>query len=60
MLEVTQNNRETKGEFVATFDGRPAGLMTYSGQETIRSLLIQKWNQPTTEKVLVKLWFTKR
>ncbi|MFC4686679.1 GNAT family N-acetyltransferase [Epilithonimonas pallida] len=30
MLEVTQNNRETKGEFVATFDGRPAGLMTYS------------------------------
>lgn len=30
MLEVKQNNRETKGEFVATFDGKKAGLMTYS------------------------------
>ncbi len=30
MLEVKQNNKETKGEFVATFDGQKAGLMTYS------------------------------
>lgn len=30
MLEVNQINRETKGEFVATFDGKKAGLMTYS------------------------------
>ena len=30
MLEVTQHNWETKGEFVATFDGQKAGLMTYS------------------------------
>ena len=30
MLEVTQKNRETKGEFIATFDGKKAGLMTYS------------------------------
>ena len=30
MLEIKQNNRETKGEFVATFDGQKAGLMTYS------------------------------
>lgn len=30
MLEVTQKNRETKGEFIAAFDGQKAGLMTYS------------------------------
>ncbi|MFC4162770.1 GNAT family N-acetyltransferase [Epilithonimonas zeae] len=30
MLEVTQHNWETKGEFAATFDGQKAGLMTYS------------------------------
>ena len=30
MLEVIQHNWETKGEFVATFDGQKAGLMTYS------------------------------
>ncbi|MNK30367.1 Acetyltransferase (GNAT) family protein [compost metagenome] len=30
MLEVKQINRETKGEFIATFDGTKAGVMTYS------------------------------
>lgn len=30
MLEVKQINRETKGEFIATFDGNKAGAMTYS------------------------------
>ncbi|WP_312822900.1 GNAT family N-acetyltransferase [Epilithonimonas sp.] len=30
MLEVTQHNWETKGEFTANFDGQKAGLMTYS------------------------------
>lgn len=30
MLEVKQINRETKGEFIATFDGNKAGVMTYS------------------------------
>lgn len=30
MLEVKQINRETKGEFIATFDGKKAGVMTYS------------------------------
>ena len=30
MLEVKQNNTKPKGEFVAMFDGQPAGLMTYS------------------------------
>jgi hypothetical protein len=30
MLEVTQHNWETKGEFAATFDRQKAGLMTYS------------------------------
>lgn len=30
MLEIKQNNKETKGEFVAFFDGKQAGLMTYS------------------------------
>ena len=37
MLEIKQINRETKGEFVATFDGQKAGLMTYSwaGDEKI-------------------------
>lgn len=30
MLEVKQNNNETKGEFIADFDGKSAGLMTYS------------------------------
>lgn len=30
MLEVKQTNRETKGEFIATFDGNKAGEMTYS------------------------------
>ena len=29
-MEVKQNNKETKGEFLAFFDGRQAGLMTYS------------------------------
>jgi predicted GNAT family acetyltransferase len=37
MLEIKQINRETKGEFVATLDGKKAGLMTYSwaGDEKI-------------------------
>jgi len=30
MLEITQKNRETKGEFIAIYDGQKAGLMTYS------------------------------
>ncbi|TDX83302.1 GNAT family N-acetyltransferase [Epilithonimonas xixisoli] len=30
MLEVKQINRETKGEFIATFEGNKAGVMTYS------------------------------
>jgi len=30
MIEIKQNNGETKGEFVAFFDGKQAGLMTYS------------------------------
>ena len=30
MLEIKQNNKETKGEFVAFLDGKQAGLMTYS------------------------------
>ena len=30
MLEVKQTNRETKGEFIATFDETKAGEMTYS------------------------------
>ena len=30
MLELKQINRETKGEFIATFDGNKAGVMTYS------------------------------
>ena len=30
MLEIKQNNTETKGEFLAFMDGKQAGLMTYS------------------------------
>ena len=30
MLEVIQNNGEKHGEFVALFDGKQAGLMTYT------------------------------
>lgn len=30
MLEVKQNNKETKGEFIAFFNGKQVGLMTYS------------------------------
>lgn len=39
MLEVIQNNGEKHGEFVAFFDGKQAGLMTYTWAGTDKFII---------------------
>ncbi len=39
MLEIKQNNKKTKGEFIAFSDGKQVGLMTYSWADADRLII---------------------